>query len=81
MLYRDDPAVVLYSRMRALIYIGPDDRTRFTVDQPSTVLVGFADPAIARLCIDLDRQLAGLLDALGVGASQILCTADPAGRF
>ena len=65
-LFRDEPAVLLYSRLRAAIYIGPDDRTRFAVDQPSAVLAGFADPAIVRLGLDLDHRLAALLAALGI---------------
>jgi hypothetical protein len=71
-LYRKDPAVMLYSPLRTLVYIDSRDRTRFAVDQPSTVLSGFADPAIARLGVDLDHQLAELLDSLGVEASQII---------
>jgi hypothetical protein len=71
-LYRHDPAVMLYAPLRTLIYIDADDRTRFAVDQPSTVFASFADPAIARLGLDLDAQLAELLDALGVGASLLL---------
>jgi hypothetical protein len=66
-----DPAVMLYSSLRTLIYIDSDDRTRFAVDQPSTTLAGFTDPAIAALGADLDRQLAELLGSLGVEASQI----------
>jgi hypothetical protein len=43
-----------------------EDRTRFAVDQPSTVLGGFAGPAASKLGAELDRQLAGLLNALGI---------------
>ena len=66
--YRDDPAVLLYARLRTLIYIGRNDRTQFAVDRPSTVLAGFTGPAVAQLGINLDRKLAALLDALGVEA-------------
>jgi len=79
-LYRKDPAVMLYSPLRTLIYIDSRDRTRFAVDQPSTVLSGFTDPAIARLGVDLDHQLAELLDSLGVEAGQIIGAAHRAGR-
>jgi hypothetical protein len=71
-IYRHDPAMMLYAPLRALIYIDSGDRTRFAVDQPSTVLAGFADPAIADLGADLDHQLAELLKALGVGAAEVL---------
>lgn len=79
-LYRQDPAVMLYSPLRTLIYIDSRDRTQFAVDQPSTVLSGFTDPAIARLGADLDRQLGQLLDSLGLEASQIIRSARPSGR-
>ena len=65
-IYRRDPEAMLYASLRALIYIDAGDRTRFAVDQPSAVLAGFADPVIAGLGADYDRQLAGLLEALGV---------------
>ena len=73
-IYRHDPAVMLYAPLRTLIYIDSGDRTRFAVDQPSTVFASFADPAIAEVGIDLDRQLAQLLDGLGVPASPVLAT-------
>jgi hypothetical protein len=63
---------LLYSPLRALIYIDSADRTRFAVDRPSTIFAGFADPAIARLGVDLDHQLAELLTALGVEATEVL---------
>ena len=66
--YLHDPAVMLYAPLRTLIYIDAADRTRLAVDQPSTVYASFADPVITDLGLDLDRQLAELLDALGVDA-------------
>jgi hypothetical protein len=77
-IYRQDPAVMLYSPLRALIYIDSCDRTRFAVDQPSTVFAGFADPAIAELGTDLDHQLAELLESLGVEATEVLRAGRPA---
>jgi len=71
-VYRRNPAVMLYAPLRTLIYIDAADRTRFAVDQPSTAMAGFADPAIAELGASLDRQLAELLEALGVKASPVL---------
>jgi hypothetical protein len=70
--YGQDPAVLLYVPLRTLIYIDSADRTRFAVDQPSTVLAGFPDPLIGQLGTALDRQLAGLLGALGVSTGQAL---------
>ena len=80
-IYRQNPAVMLYSPLRALIYIDSGDRTQFAVDQPSTVFAGFAEPAIAELGIDLDHQLAELLTALGVKANEVLYPARVAGRL
>jgi hypothetical protein len=65
---QQDPVVMLYAPLRTLIYIDAGDRTRLAVDQPSTVFASFADPAIASLGLDLDGQLAELLDAAGVQA-------------
>ena len=79
-IYRQDPAVMLYAPLRTLIYIDNDDRTRFAVDQPSTVFASFADPAIAELGLHLDGQLAQLLDALGVEARPVLGATALTGR-
>lgn len=70
--YLRDPAVMLYVPLRTLIYIDFADRTRLAVDRPSTVYASFADPAITELGRDLDRQLAELLDSLGVEAGPSL---------
>jgi hypothetical protein len=37
----------LYTPLRSLIYIDCGDRTRFAVEQFSTVFASFADPVIA----------------------------------
>ena len=70
--YLHDPAVMLYAPLRTLIYIDSADRTRLAVDQPGTVYASFADPVIPELGRDLDRQLAELLDALGVEAGPLM---------
>jgi hypothetical protein len=69
-IYCHDPAVVLYSPLRTLIYIDSADRTRFAVDRPSTVFAGFASPV--ERGAELDDQLAELLEALGVEATEVL---------
>lgn len=76
-IYRQIPAVGLYAPLRSLIYVDTDDRTYFAIQQPSTLLADFADPGLADLGACLDRQLAGLLDALGIQATRGLRAADP----
>ncbi len=74
-VYWQHPAVLLYSPLRTLIYVGNDDRTYFAVEQPSTLFASL-DPDLADLGARLDRQLTGLLEALGVQATQSLPTAE-----
>jgi hypothetical protein len=71
-VYRQNPAMLLYVPLRVLIYIDAGDRTRFAVDQPSTLFSGFADPGVAEAGRALDRRLAGLLGALGITAGRLL---------
>jgi hypothetical protein len=71
-MYRHDPAVMLYAPLRTAIYTDAGDRTRFTVDQPSTVFASFADASIIQVGIELDRKLADLLQALDIPARQLL---------
>jgi hypothetical protein len=66
------PVLMLYAPLPTLIYIDSADRTRLAVGQPSTVYASFADPVIIELGLDLDRQLAELLDALSVEAGPLM---------
>jgi hypothetical protein len=85
--WRRNPAVLLSTPLRTLIYLDSDDRTRFAVEQPSTVLAGLADPGLADPGLDdpglddlgasLDRQLADLLDILGIQPTRALRGARP----
>jgi hypothetical protein len=77
-IYRQNPGVMLYSPFRALIYVDGDDRTYFAVQQPSTLLAGLTDPDLADLGARLDRQLADLLEALGIQADERLHSAGQA---
>jgi hypothetical protein len=70
-LYRQHQAVMLYVPLSLLIYIDSADRTRFPVDQPSTLFSDFADPAVAAAGLGLDRQLADLLGALSIQAGPL----------
>jgi uncharacterized protein (DUF302 family) len=68
-MFRYEPSIMLYAPLRTLIYTGSDGRTRFAVDQPSTVFDSFNDSAIAGVGIELDNKLAALFAALGVSES------------
>jgi len=71
-MYRHDPSVMLYAPLRTAIYVDAANRTRFAVDQPSTMFASFASPPISQVGIELDRKLAALLDALDVPADRAL---------
>lgn len=73
-MYRHDPAAMLYAPLRTVICTGSDGRTRFAVDQPSTVFASFAIREVTEVGIELDRKLAGLLKALGVPVPGVLGT-------
>ena len=65
-MFRHDPSVMLYAPLRTLIYTDSVGRTKFAVDQPSTVFSSFSNSAIAAVGAELDNKLAGLLSALGM---------------
>lgn len=68
-MFRHDPSVMLYAPLRTAIYVDHDDRTWFTIDQPSTRFDSFDDPRIAQVGQELDAKLADLLDRLGLPVS------------
>lgn len=63
-MYRHDPTVMLYAPLRTALCCLDGDRTLFAVDQPSTVFSSFGNPEITAVGVELDRKLAGLLEAL-----------------
>ncbi|MEV6903406.1 DUF302 domain-containing protein [Amycolatopsis sp. NPDC051372] len=65
-MFRHDPAVMLYAPLRTAIYVDHDDRTWFTIDQPSTRFDSFDDPRISQVGRELDAKLAALLEHLGL---------------
>ena len=71
-MYRHDPAVMLYAPLRTAICTGPNDRTYFVVDQPSTVFSSFGIREITEVGSELDRKLTGLLKALGAPVPDVL---------
>jgi hypothetical protein len=64
-MYRHDPAVMLYAPLRTALCVGTDGRTRFVIDQPSTVFSSFGVPEITAVGMELDRKLVSLLETLG----------------
>jgi uncharacterized protein (DUF302 family) len=64
-MFHHDPAVMLYAPFKTAIYVGGQGRTRFTVDQPSTLFGSFGKGEIAAVGLELEHKLAGLIEALG----------------
>lgn len=75
-MYRYNPCALLYGPLRTVIYVGPDERTLFAFDQPSTCFSSLADADIARIGIEIDRKLAQLLESLDVQVGTLLDSAD-----
>ncbi len=73
-MYRHDPAVGLYVPLRCLIYEA-DGATRFTIDQPNTVLSSLGSVEIAQVGKDLDRKLARLFGVLRLPVPDVLSPA------
>jgi uncharacterized protein (DUF302 family) len=63
-MFHHDPAVMLYAPLRTAIYQDAQGRTRFSVDQPSTLFASFGKPEITKVGIELDGKLAALLHLL-----------------
>jgi hypothetical protein len=64
-MYRHDPAIMLYAPLRTAIHEDADGTTWFSVDQPSTRFGSFGHPAITDVGLELDHELAALLEHLG----------------
>lgn len=73
-MFQHDPSVMLYAPLRTAIYVDHDDRTWFTIDQPSNLFDSFNDPRIAQVGRELDTKLADLLDHLGLPVPAELTT-------
>jgi hypothetical protein len=72
MIYRYDPSILLYAPLRTVIYVGPEGRTRFAFDQPSTCFSSFADADICRAGVEADLKMAALLESLDVPVGTLL---------
>jgi uncharacterized protein (DUF302 family) len=64
-MFRHDPRAMLYAPLRTAIWEDDAGGAWFSVDQPSTLFASFHNPAVAAVGLELDRKLAGLLEALG----------------
>jgi hypothetical protein len=64
-MYRHDPGIMLYAPLRTAIHEDANGITWFSVDQPSTRFSSFGDPAITDVGLELDHELAALLEHLG----------------
>ncbi|WP_459805819.1 hypothetical protein [Herbidospora sp. RD11066] len=65
-MFHHDPAVMEYAPLRTTIYQHADGYARFAIDQPSRQFAGFGNPAIAAVGVELDREVATLLEFLEV---------------
>jgi hypothetical protein len=60
-MYRYNPSILLYAPLRT----AADERTWFTLDQPSSGFRSFSTPQITKVGLELDHKVAGLLEHLG----------------
>jgi hypothetical protein len=72
-MHHHNPAVMLYAPLRVAIFTDAEDRTWFSIDQPSTRFASFGDPAIRKVGIELDRKVAALLAFLEAPVPDALC--------
>jgi hypothetical protein len=71
-MFRHNPAIVLYAPLRTAIFEDADGATWFTFDQPSTRFGSFNTPQITKVGLELDHELAGLLEYLDVSVPAAL---------
>jgi uncharacterized protein (DUF302 family) len=65
-MFRHDPRAMLYAPLRTVIWEDANQRSWFTVDQPSAQFASFGIPAVSTVGVELDRKLAALLEELRV---------------
>ncbi|MCW2936797.1 MAG: hypothetical protein JWM19_7759 [Actinomycetia bacterium] len=64
-MYRHNPAILLYAPLRTAIFEDADERTWFTLDQPSSCFGSFGTAQITKVGLELDHKVAALLEHLG----------------
>ena len=65
-MFRHDPRAMLYAPLRTVIWEDSAGGAWFTVDQPSTQFGSLGLPEVSTVGVELDRELAALLEALDV---------------
>ncbi|MEO3811429.1 hypothetical protein ABGB17_20750 [Sphaerisporangium sp. B11E5] len=65
-MYRHDPGVMLYAPLRTTIHEDVRGTTWFSVDQPGATFASFGDPHVTAVGVELDHNLAALLEHLDV---------------
>jgi hypothetical protein len=76
-MYHQDPAVMLYAPLRTVIYQDAGGAAWFAVDQPSTHFGSFGNHDITRIGLELDHELAVLLEYLDTPVPEALTAGRP----
>ena len=71
-MFRYDPRAMLYAPLHTVLWEGADGSAWFTVDQPSTQFGSFGIPEVANVGVQLDHELAALLEALEMPVPDVL---------
>jgi Domain of unknown function DUF302 len=71
-MFRHDPRAMLYAPLRTMIWEDSTGGAWFTVDQPSTQFGSLGIPEVSKVGVELDRELAALLQALDVDVPEAL---------
>jgi hypothetical protein len=64
-VFRHEPAILLYAPLHLVIWGDPGGPGYLTFDRPSDQFGSFASAAVSEVGVELDRNLAALLDHLG----------------
>jgi hypothetical protein len=71
-MFRFDPAAMLYTPLRTVIYVDAEKQTRFVIDRPSSLFSSFQNKEISKVGLELDTDVVALLSALEVPAPSVL---------
>jgi hypothetical protein len=76
-MFRHDPRAMLYAPLHTVIWEDAAGGAWFSFDRPSDQFASFGVEAIAAVGVELDRKLAGLLEALDVDVPSSLSSTLP----